>query len=79
MDSTICIKGLAEIRKQQVINKKVYDRKFMDDAVRKLAWKHLEENMVVDSDVLIDKKIGEVVDPEVNYTCKCYILSLYRP
>ena len=38
----------------------------MDDAVRELAWEHLQENMVVDSDILIDKKTNEV-----NYTCKC--------
>ena len=38
----------------------------MDDAVRELAWEHLQENMVVDSDMLIDKKTSEV-----NYPCKC--------
>ena len=37
----------------------------MDDTVRELAWEHLQENMVVDSDMLIDKKTSEV-----NYTCK---------
>ena len=42
----------------------------MDDAVRKLAWKHLQENTVVDSDMLIEKKTGEVFDPEIDYTCK---------
>lgn len=37
----------------------------MDDTVRELAWEHLQENMVVDSDMLKDKKTSEV-----NYTCK---------
>ena len=41
----------------------------MDNAVRKLAWKYLQENMVVDGDMLIDKRTGEVLDPEVDYTC----------
>ena len=39
----------------------------MDDAVRKLAWNHV--NMVVDGDMLIDKRIGVVLDPEFDYTC----------
>ena len=41
----------------------------MNNAVRKLAWKYLQENMVVDGDMLIDKRTGEVLDPEVDYTC----------
>ena len=31
----MCLKGL---RKQQVINKKVYDQKLMDGTARKFAW-----------------------------------------
>ena len=41
----------------------------MNNAVRKLAWKYLQENMVVDGDMLIDKRTGEVLDPKVDYTC----------
>ena len=37
VDSPISIKCLDELRKQQVIDKKAYDQKLMDDAVRKLA------------------------------------------
>ena len=37
-DSPICIKCLDELRKQQVIDKRVYYEKLMDDTVRKLAW-----------------------------------------
>ena len=37
-DSPACVACLDELQKQQVINKKVYDQKLMDDAVRKLAW-----------------------------------------
>ena len=47
----------------------MYGQKLMDNAVRKLAWKYLQENMVVDGDMLIDKRTGEVLDPEVDYTC----------
>ena len=36
VDSPICIKCLDELRKQQVLDEKVCDQKFMDDAVRKL-------------------------------------------
>ena len=39
-DSPACVACLDELQKQQVINKKVYDQKLMDDAVRKLAWDH---------------------------------------
>ena len=46
-----------------------YDTKFMDDAVRKLAWKHLEENTVVEGDMMIDIRTGKILGPEVDYTC----------
>ena len=35
-DSPTYIKCMNELKKQQVINKKVHDQKLMDDAVRKL-------------------------------------------
>ena len=41
----------------------------MDDAVKKLSWKCLQENTVVD-DMLIDKRTGKILDPEVDYTRK---------
>ena len=36
-DSPVCMACLNELRNQQVIDKKVYDQKLMDDAMRKLA------------------------------------------
>ena len=57
-----------ELRNQQVIDKKVYDKKLMDDAVRKLARDELQKNIVMDGDVMIDRKTGEVLDPEVDST-----------
>ena len=57
---------------QHVIEEKVYDKKLMDDTVRKLAWKHLQENMIVNGNRLIDKRtvevLGEALYLEVDYT-----------
>ena len=55
VDIPIRIKCLDEIWKQQVIDEKVYDQRLMNDTVRKLAWKHLQENTSVDGDMMIDK------------------------
>ena len=59
---------LYECRRQQVIAQKVYDQRLMEDTVRKLAWEGLQRNIVTDDDMMIDKKTGEVVDPEVDST-----------
>ena len=67
-DSPICIKCLDELRKQQVISEKVYDQKLMDDAIRKLAWDELQKNIVIDGDMMIDRRTGEVLGSEVDYT-----------
>ena len=37
-DRQACTACLNELRKQQVINERVYDQWLMDDTVRKLAW-----------------------------------------
>ena len=34
---------LAELRKQQVIDQKIYNQKLLDNAMRKLAWKGLKK------------------------------------
>ena len=57
---------LNELRKQQVIDEKVYDQNLMDDTVRKLAWEGLQKNMVMDGDMMIDRRTGEMLDPEVD-------------
>ena len=46
----------------------MYDQRLIDDVVKKLGWKRLQENTAVDGDILKDKRIGEVLDPEVDYT-----------
>ena len=40
----------------------------MDDMMRKLAWEDLQKDVVMDSDVMIDGRTSEVLDPEVDYT-----------
>ena len=57
---------LNELRKQQVIDEKVYDQNLMDDTVRKLAWEGLQKNMVMDGDMMIDRRTGEMLNPEVD-------------
>ena len=59
---------LAELRKQQAIDQYVYDQKLMEDTMRKLAWEGLQKNIVMDGDTMIDKRTGEVVNPEVDST-----------
>ena len=67
-DLPVYMTCLHELRKQQVIDKKVYDQKLMDDTVRKLAWDSLQENMVVNGDMMIDRRTGEVLGPEADST-----------
>ena len=58
---------LDELRKKQVIDKKIYDQKLMEDTKRKLTLEGLQKNMM-DGDTMIDKRTGEVLDPEVDST-----------
>ena len=59
---------LALLRKQQVIDQHVYHQKLMEDTMRKLTWEGLQKNRVMDGDTMIDKRTGEVLDPEVDST-----------
>ena len=67
-DALVCMAFLDEIRKQQVIDEKIYDQKVMEDTMRKLAWEGLQKNIVMDGDTMIDKRTGEVLNPEVDST-----------
>ena len=51
---------------QQLVDKKVYDKQIMDDALRKLDWKRPLLNTTVNDDILIDKIT--VKGSEVDYT-----------
>ena len=68
-DGPTCMACWNELRKQQVISKKVYDQTLMDGTVRKLAWDGLQKNIVIDGDTMIDVRTGEMLDPEVDSTC----------
>ena len=69
-DTPVCMAYLDELRKQQSIDQNVYDQTLMDDTIRKLAWVGLQKNIVMDEegDMMIDKRTGEVLDPEVDST-----------
>ena len=67
-DTPTCMACLDELLKQQVIDQNVYDQKLMEDTLRKLAWKGLQKNIVMDGDTMIDKGTGEVLNPEVYST-----------
>ena len=60
--------SLDELRNQQVIDQKLYDQRLMEDTVRKLAWEELQKNIVMDGDMMIDKRTSEMLDPEVDFT-----------
>ena len=67
-DTPACMMCLEEHRKQQIIDQKIYDQKLMEDTVRKLAWEGLQINIAMDGDTMIDKRTGEVLNPEVDST-----------
>ena len=67
-DTPVCMTCLYELRKQHAIDQNVYDQGLMDDTIRKLAWEGLQENIVMDGDTMIDKRTGEVLGPEVDFT-----------
>ena len=59
---------LEKLRKQQIIDQKVSDKKLMENTMRKLAWEGLQINIVIDGDTIINKRTGEVLKPEVDST-----------
>ena len=67
-DTPACVACLDELRKQQIIDQKVYDQKLMEDTMSKLEWEKLQKNIVMNGDTMIDKRTSEVLNPEVNST-----------
>ena len=67
-DTPACMACLDELRKEQIIDQKVYDQRLMEDAMRKLAREGLQRNIVMDGDTMIDKRTGEVLSPEADST-----------
>ena len=78
-----CIKYLSEPRKQQIPDERMYNQKLMKDTVKRLAWGSLCKNLVVNDDMMIDKRAGAVLSLEVDCTCyKKHLVkfhSLYKP
>ena len=67
-DTPVCMACLDELRKQQAIDQHAYNQRLMDDTIRKLAWEGLQKSIVMNSDTMIDKRTGEVLDLEVDST-----------
>ena len=67
-DTPVCTECLDELRKQQIIDQNVHDQNLMEGTVRKLAWEGLQKNIVINGDMIIDKRTGELLDPEVDST-----------
>ena len=42
-DAPVFMACLDELRKQQIIDQKIYDQRLMEDTVRKLAWDELQK------------------------------------
>ena len=57
-DTPTCMACLDELRKQKVIDEKLYDQKLMDDTVRKLAWDGLQKKIMMDGDTMINRRTG---------------------
>ena len=68
--SHTCMACLGELQRQQVLDKKVYDQKLIADTLRKLAWNGLQKNILTDSDTMIDRRTGEVLDLHIDFMCR---------
>ena len=67
-DTPACMAYLNELQKQEDIDQQAYDQRLMDDTIRKLTWKGLQKNIVMDGDTMIDKRTGVVLGSEVDST-----------
>ena len=62
------MKCMDKLRRQQVIDERMYDQKLIDDTVKTLAWDELQKNIVMDGDMKMDIRTGEIFVPEVDNT-----------
>ena len=51
-DTPNCIACLEKLRRQQIIDQKIYDQKLMEDTMSKLAREGLQRNIVIDGDTI---------------------------
>ena len=56
LDSLVCMVCLNELRKEQVIDEKVYDQTLVYDTLRKLARDERQKNIVMNDDSMIDRR-----------------------
>ena len=68
LDTPACMVCLDDLQKQQIIDQKICNQKLMKDTIRKLTWEGLQKNIVMDGDTMINKRTGEVLNPEVDST-----------
>ena len=68
LDTPACLACLDEVWKQQIIDQHVFDQRLMHDTITKLPWERFQKNIVMDGDIMIDKRTGEVLGPEVDST-----------
>ena len=71
-------------RVQMNFENRCHDQTLMEDTMRKLASEGLQKNIVIDGDTMIDKRIGEVLNLDVDSTYwkdkfQTNFYSLYRP
>ena len=64
-DTPVWTECLNELQKQQVFDEVVYRKKLLEITASMLTW----DNIVVDDEMMIDKRTGEVLGPGVDYTC----------
>ena len=57
MDNPVSKESLNELQKQKNIDDREYNQKLTNDALRKLTW----DNIVVDDEILIEKRTGEAL------------------
>ena len=57
---------LDELQKQQITDQHMYDQKLMEDTMRKLHGRDFKKYR--DGDTMIDKRTGEMLDPEADST-----------
>ena len=67
-DTPVCMACLNKLRKQHIIDQYKHDKKLMNDMKRKLAWKGLQKNILIDGDTMIDKRKSVMFGPEINST-----------
>ena len=71
-DTSICTRYFNDLKNKQIIDKRVQNQRLMENMIRKQAFNNIHKNTVVDADMMLDKKTGEVLGAEVDYVCcKC--------